>query len=346
MKTNRTIIVIFLSVFLIGLGCSFWYIREISTKEVHYQFNSELNHYAESNNYIFYADIQDVKDPFSMLNIKNGKEQSLVKDLYKQDYSISNVLFSEGDYIYYMMFSQDYSERGLYEAYDKFRIVRLNTKDFTDTLVYEDNANGIKKKFLGLQNIEDDSARFYMSITGFFLDEKSIYFITQNQIWKVSRRTGKKDKIISVASMKSVAFDGTNIYYINDSLQIVKYNVSASKSAIVSDIATEFFVISDSKIYYINRRDNSCIYSYDLIRHKNQSLHSRAATFIAYDKKTIYYIDKDNSYLHQMSESGTQDSVVLKDAIIDFYVFPNYDEIFLSLISKQNQLIKVHKLRN
>lgn len=343
MKTNRIIILIITSFFFIGIGCSFWYIQEISIKEVHYQFNSELNHYAESNNYIFYVDIQDTEDPLKMCNIKNGKEESLVKDLYKQDYSISKAMFSEGDYVYYMMFSKDYSERGLYEAYDKFRIVRINTKNFTDTLIYEDNAKDIKKNFLGLQNIENDNSQFYMKISGFFLDKEMIYFITQDQIWRINRTTGKKDKIINVALMRSVAFDGLNIYYINDSLQLVKYNTSADKSAIESDIATEFFVLSDSKIYYINRRDNSGIYSYDLIQHKNRSLHSQAATFIAYDKKNIYYIDKDNSYLHQMSESGTKDSIVLEDPIFSFYVFPNYNKIFLSLISEHKNLIKVHK---
>lgn len=314
-----------------------------NTKDEDDIYNSVTGRNAENEDYIFYSIDDTEEDSLSFCNKKTGVTEKLVKNLFKDDWTIGNTIFKKGNCIYYMLFTKDYSERGLYEAYDKFRIIKVNTVDFSDKIIYEANANSSKTQFLGLQKSEDSNATFFQEITAFFLDDRNFYFITPNQIWQMSRNTGKKKSIIDISASKNVAYDGVNIYYINDSLQIVKYNTETKKTETLSDIATEYFLLTDSKLYYTDRRDENKIYSFDLINNTVNKISNQSVSSYVCDKQYIFYLDEKTYYLHRIDMDGSNDKVVLEKAIISIYMFTDYGKIYIAVVSDNNQIMIINK---
>ena len=306
-------------------------------------YNSACKRFEENVNGIFYFNSDSTGgNKITFCDKRTGTSGVLIKNLFQDDIMISDGMFAEGDNIYYMYFTKDYSERGLYEGNDKFIILKVDTTDYNEKVIYEANANPGKKDFMGMPQ-KDKNTDFYMGITGFFLDEKYFYFIYNNQIWEMNRLTGKKMSIIEAAVMRNVAYDGKNIYYINDLLQLIKYNTESRKSEAISDIITEYFILDYSKLYYINRRDNYTIYSYDLADGSITKISNHPASSFICGDQYIFYIDRQTSYPHRINVNGGNDRIVLEKEAFSIYLFRDYDKIYINLVSDNNREVILNK---
>jgi hypothetical protein len=306
-------------------------------------YNSVNKRFAENQSYIFYLESSEIlENQIMFCNKERESSEALIKNLFKNDFNFMDCLFVQGDNIYYGYFTQDYSKRGLYEEHDKFRLMVIDTKDFSEKLIYEANAKQVYKDFMGTE-VTDNNAVFYKGITGFFLNNKYIYFITSNQIWEIERLSGKKNSIIKATVMRNVAYDGKNIYYINDLLQLIKYNTETKKSEAVSDIITEYFVLDTSKLYYINRRDNYNIYSYDFIKDTITKINNYPTSSFVCDNQYIFYLERQTSYPHRINIDGSNDTVVMEDNAYSLYLFHDYDKIHINLISDSYQKVIINK---
>ena len=299
-------------------------------------FNSNQMKCAENDDYIFFIYNFLSETLFSFENKITNDTGEFIKNPFKENFELKQMIFLKGEKLYYMYFTRDYSERGLYYAYDKFRIVELDTNDFDEKIVLEIKMNRVDN-FLGLQEENNDELDFYISVTSFFLDDDYFYFANSEGIWSVNRRSRKRNKIIESKVMRDYAYDGTNIFFINDFLQIVIYNTKSKEKEVLQDIVTENFVLTDMKLFFLNRRDKSKIYSYDLKNKNIEKVSDKEISFFVCNNRYIYYRNIYSNNLNRMDVNGEKDIVIYDKGINNAYLF---NEIFV-FTSDEGNLVRL-----
>lgn len=324
MLKRQKILFTILSIIIFTGGCN----SKINQESNNVIYNSNQMQCAENEEYIFYINDRLMKNSFLIEDKKKGETDTLIKSPFKESYELKQMIYARGKSVYYIYTIRDYSERGLYYAYNKFRIVEIDTTDFTEKTVFEVSANS-GEEFLGLHKENFSDIEFYNSITGFFADDEFFYFATSEGIWSVNRISGVKNKIIENKMMRSFAYDGTNIYYINDYLQIIKYNTNTKEIEEYSDIVTEYFMLINNKLIYSNLRDQHKLYSYDLISRKIEKVHDKKIVQFVCNNDYVFYIDEHSGHLCRMDINGEDNKVVSDEAVNGIYIFPNYDKVFI-----------------
>lgn len=299
-------------------------------------YNLETSNLGENSDYLFCIFDLIVENNYLFLNKKTGLEGSFVRDAFQEDSVLYNAIYVIDDYLYYMQLSRDYSERGLHEGFSEFKLIELNTKTFNEKIIYKDNANGSSKKFMGLQTIENNNALFYQSINNFFISDKYIYFITSDTVWEVNRISGNKSDIIHLSNMRSLAFDGELIYYINDNLELSRYNINSKKTDVISEVVTEKFILTDGTICYINRRDHNRIYSLQLKDNIITKISDLSVSSFTCDSEYIYYTDNERYYLYRMDRDGQNIQIIVDEKVYIYYTFSSHDIVYIYSESERN----------
>lgn len=318
----------------------YFYIKNETQSNSSILINSNTMETAENEEYIFYIDKTSSESSLLYKNKKTGDIGNIVKNPHNENYDINNMFFVKGKFIYYTYQIRDYSERGLYDTHGKFRMVEVDTTNFNEKIIFEVNAN-IGDNLFGIKNSNHDRFDFYSFITGFFLDETYLYFTTSENIWSIHRISGERNRIIENKMLRDYAYDGINIFYINDYMQIIKYNTKTNESEELSDILTDYFMLTLNKLFFLNRRDNNKVYSYDLVHGKIDKLNDREVLWFACNDEYIFYKEKYSDYLYRMDVNGQSNMVIYNDNISSIYLFRNYDNLFL--FTQDNNLITVNK---
>lgn len=87
-------------------------------------------------------------------------------------------------------------------------------------------------------------------MSAFFLDEHSLYFIGQDEIRRVNRLTGDMQVVLRAPVMRSVAFDGRMIYYVDGKSQVVQHDTKTDSETVVPDLITQAFVLTDTELLF------------------------------------------------------------------------------------------------
>jgi hypothetical protein len=155
----------------------------------------------------------------------------------------------------------DFDKSGFMEKVARFSVIEVDTTTFQEKIVFEKKLSTDKSSVLGLVKVSDHDASFYMAIRSFFLDEHSLYFIGQNEIRRVNRRTGDMRVILRLPAFTNVAFDGRTIYYANEKSQVVKYDTKTGSETVIPDLITRNFVLTDTELLFMNRKDRQKMYA-------------------------------------------------------------------------------------
>src|SRR5690606_4478685 len=123
-------------------------------------------------------------------------------------------------------------------------------------------------------------------------DERSIYLIGEGEIRRVNKLTGNVSVIVQSRVMRSVAFDGWNIYYVNDKSEVAKYDTKTDSETVIPDLITEYFVLTDTELLYINRKDKQKIYAMNLRDFSIRKITDKTVLTFTFDGNYIYYESK------------------------------------------------------
>lgn len=263
-------------------------------------FNLGQRNTFENSEYLFYVDNPSSdKATWMMKNKSTGKTGKLIRNPLRALSEVPETIYGHGDFVYYIQIDSDVSE--FFPTIDHFSVVEVDTRNFSEKIVFERNLNTNRDTFLSIGKPKDRDVKFYSLITAFFLDDQNLYFIDGRQVSKVNRTTGKRNVIIDIPSLTSLSFDGKNIYYINAESKLIKYDVRTGQKMEIYSVVTESFLLTDDqKVIFMNRLDRNKLYALSLKDGAQRKILNQPVLSFSLDGESIVYVSNTDSDEHRI----------------------------------------------
>lgn len=197
-------------------------------------------------------------------------------------------VYMDSPYIYYLASrTEQYVDRvGSYNStFTQISVVQLNMDTFEETVIFEKIPN-TGRSLLGIEYTVGDTWMFLQYSHSLFLNDDSLFFITNDGITEVSRTTQRTEKL-DIPTNGNIAFDGRTIYFINESSLLTAYDTTTHTAQSFQDIVASGFCLTDKGLYYINRMDSSCVYLSKRDGADSQKVSNDPAISIAYNGKEV-----------------------------------------------------------
>lgn len=263
----------------------------------------------ENERYRFYVDETDLDNIRIVFeDKKNGEKGNFIRNPMPALTRVEDKIYGNGTHVYYLKYDSDKS--GFIENVTRFSVIEVDTTTFQEQIVFEKKLSTDKSIILGLVKADNQDAGFFMAISSFFLDEHSLYFIGQNEIRRVDRLTGKMRVILRLPASTNVAFDGRMIYYVNQKSQVVKYDTKTDTETVIPDLVTRYFVLTDTELLFLNRKDRQKIYALDLRNSTLRKITDKSVLAFHCDEKYIFYEDRADLKKYRMDRDGNNDMLV------------------------------------
>lgn len=264
----------------------------------------------ENERYRFYLDETDLNDrKIVFADKQTGKTSDLIRNPLQSLTRVADSIYGNGALVYYMKY--DYDKSQFREAVDRLSIIEVDTSNFTERMVFEKNVNTQKSNFLRFVHGDKSEFLFFEWASSFFLDKDNIYFIGRDEIRKVNAFSGSTKVIIRSPLLRSVAFDGRHIYYTNGKSEVAKYDTQMDTETRFPDIITEFFVLTDTELLFLNRKDRQKIYAMNLSESAIRKITDTPALSFHCDDESIFYVKMEDMKTYRMDREGRKESLHL-----------------------------------
>lgn len=336
-KVWRVSIFFFCTSLIINItGCS---CLNSNTTSINYNYTTR--NVAENSNYIFFINQDNSDKKIVFEDLSTDIDENLVRDPFHALTYVADHFFCNGNYIYYIKYSQDKSY--FYSSMDKMEIVQVNLKTFSEKVIYESNINEYSESFIGLVAKNNKGSLKLEHISGFFIDNKFIYLIFEDEIERVNRITGKTEVIINYPTIRNVAFDGEFIYYINEKMHLVRYDTKSKNEKEYINVVTEKYILINNNIFFINIKDHNRIYVINLIDDNVKKLTDKSAILLKGDNDSIFFVNVKGFLLYRIDSNGENERKVLDDPVENIDVFQNSNKIFIRLLKDSDNNIIMNK---
>lgn len=180
----------------------------------------------------------------------SAEDVIVVRSPFQTDDTIGSCIYSAGERVYYLSFNtEDDSNIRLSElsARTTLRVLALESDTLAEDCVFE-------------VSYDKGSAWDFLNIvTDFFLNDRAIWFVTQDGVWQVDRLTRQRE-LLDIPVHGNLAFDGTGITFIDETMRLAWYDAETGERTLIDDIVAEKFVLTEQGIYFSNLRDDSALY--------------------------------------------------------------------------------------
>ncbi len=210
------------------------------------------------------------------------------------DQSIKAV-YMDAPYVYYMTSrTEQYVDRvGSYNSTaTQVSVVRLNTETFEEQVVFEKITDS-GRSLLGIDYTVGDTWMFLQTSYGFFLNDNSFFFITNDGITEVSRTT-RQIRTLDIPTKGNVAFDGQTIYFIDENSLLTAYDTGTQEAKTFQNVVAYDFCLTEQGLYFINRLDSDCVYLCGRDGAHSLKLSSEPALSVDYDGEKVTGILKSD----------------------------------------------------
>ena len=229
----------------------------------------------ESANGIFNSSSQSVSETYSVIYDDQTRTYTLENRTTGAltDLALSPLFgaFSDGEsvkavymdapYIYYMASrTEQYVDRvGSYNSTaTQVSMVQLDTETFEEQVIFEKITDS-GRSLLGIDYTVGDTWMFLQYCYGFFLNNDSLFFITNDGITEVDR-TIQRTQMLDIPTKGNIAFDGRTIYFINEDSLLTAYDTRTHKARPFRNVVASGFCLTGQGLYFINRMDHDCVY--------------------------------------------------------------------------------------
>ena len=257
-------------------------------------YNSSSQSVSETYRVIF----DDQTRTYSLENRATGALTDLVLSplfgAFSDGESIQAV-YVDAAYIYYMTSrTEQYVDRvGSYNStFTQVSIVQLNTETFEEQVVFEKITDS-GRSLLGIDYTVGDTWMFLQYCYGFFLNDDSLFFITNDGIMEVGR-TIHLTKMLDIPTRGNIAFDGRTIFYINENSLLTAYDTKTHKARPFRNMVASDFCLTDQGLYFINRMDSDCVYLCGRDGTHSLKISNEPALSVDYDGEKVTMILKSD----------------------------------------------------
>ena len=126
---------------------------------------------------------------------------------------------------------------------------------------------------------------------GFFLNDESFFFITNDGITEVGR-TIQRTQTLDIPTKGNIAFDGQTIYFINDNSLLTAYDTKTHKVRPFRNVVAYDFCLTSQGLYFINRMDFDCVYLCGRDGVGSLKISNEPALSVDYDGERVTMISK------------------------------------------------------
>lgn len=287
-------------ILLLGMSASvFSGCAPSSAVQRHRSFNLAQSNTFENNAYRFFVeDPNSDKATWMMENKSTGKTENLIRNPMQALSKVPETLFGCGDFVYYLQFDSDASR--FFPIVDRFSVVEVDTRNFREKIVFERNLNTSRDTFLSMGKPQEQDVKAFSPINAFFLDDQNFYFISNRQVSKVNRMTGERKVIIEAPSLKSLSFDGANIYYLDAESRLMQYEGRTGIEAELYGIVAESFLLTDQQeVIFMNRLDQDKLYVLSQKDGSQRKILDQSVLSFSLDGETIVYLRKTDLNEHR-----------------------------------------------
>lgn len=212
------------------------------------EFNlSDTGHYETDRYRIYTKEDENLELNLIAEDKQSGEQFPLVRDAFEGSYKVMPYIYGNGNHVYYIKMTVDKSETILYSMNEHLLVQEMDLTDFSERTVLQIRMN--EKNLMGTvfrANQVDWS--YYLGIRGFFLDQDYVYFISSEDVSRVNYLTGKREVLIEAPLLSDVAYDGQNIYYLNERFQLVKFSLDEQEGQVMSDKIMRQFYLPEGEI--------------------------------------------------------------------------------------------------
>ncbi|REK77627.1 ABC transporter permease [Paenibacillus paeoniae] len=255
-------------------------------------YNYSFRQSYENEYYHFYVEESEGNETRIVFEVKQtGDKQHFVRNPMTSLTRVEKTVFGNGSYVYYMKYNSDKSE--IREQMNRLSIIEVNTDTFDEKIVFEKNLNTVKTS-INLFKSNNKEMAFFHSVSGFFLDEENIYLVGHDEIRRVHQSTGKMSVIIRFSVLRHLAFDGQTIYYIDEKSQVVKYDTRTDIEEVIPDLVTQYFILTNNEIIFLNRKDKQKIYAMNVSDSTFRRITDVPVLEFYFDEQSIFYVSKDD----------------------------------------------------
>ncbi|MCE3202445.1 DUF5050 domain-containing protein [Paenibacillus sonchi] len=267
-------------------------------------YNYSSRQFFENERYRFYVDEADLRNIHIVFEDKEtGKKYNFVRNPMSSLTRVENVFYGNGTYVYYMKYDSD--ESGLKENVNRFSVIEVDTTTFQEQVVFEKRLSTGNSLLLGAVKVNSQSVASYMDISAFFLDKDNLYFIGQSEIRRVNRLTGDMHIILRIPVIRSVAFDGRTIYYVNGESKVMTYDTKTGSETVIPDVITQSFVLTKTGLLFLNRKDQQKLYVLNLHDFTIQKLIDVPVMSFYCEGQSIFYVNKEDQKRYRFDRSKT-----------------------------------------
>lgn len=293
--------------------------------------------------YLVYTRYTDGKTQIMCEDKDTGNVFDAIRDPLTSNVEISDLIYCTGSYIYYMKYICN--NIGFFGSYqDKVMLMKIDTKDFTEEVVYEENLKSNNDSWIKLESGETDALSFFQSLSKFFVIDNTLYGMEEKSIVSLNLLTGKKMKVIQSPNLKSMAAKNECIFYLNEYSNVVCYQLDSGKESVFDEIAAKSFKLYEGEIYFINLKDFKKLYVYDMDTGKSKKVINEEILFFDFDKKYIFYQSGLDTFEYRIGLDGTDKRLVTDELACTVCDIPEYEYIIyynysneIPVLSKYNR---------
>lgn len=218
-----------------------------------------------------------------------------IQSPFQTGFTIMDCFYRDNDYIYYLSsHTADDSNIRLSERNGEttFRVMKQSVDTMEEDCILEVSYN------------RDSEWVFLDTVKAFFLNDSTIWFVTEDELWQVDRLTHTK-KLSDIPVNGNIAYNGLGIYFIDKTMRLSCYDLMTNSIHQVGDIAAGNYVLTQYGIYFSNLRENNALY--------NSAIDGSTLKKIDADEITSLTLD-DNNVIYYVMGSNTPHTIELKSA--------------------------------
>ncbi len=244
-KRNSRLATFLFSCFLFLSGCG--KTGALEAMQVIYNSTSSDSYWAND----FFVKAVEQGENAGIWMKKNNEEMiNMVRTPFRSDRIHANCIYGNDGIVYYISSrSEDDSNIRLSRREGKMKVCVLG--------ISADSMEEFCKFEVSYQKNSEWS--FLNFVTGFFMNNKNIWFVTDDAVWQIDLLTHKKE-VLNIPLNGNISYDGRRIYFIDDEMRLSEYDTETGRIDKVGNIAAGAYVLTPNGIYFSNLRDQNHLY--------------------------------------------------------------------------------------
>lgn len=115
--------------------------------------------------------------------------------------------------------------------------------------------------FFGLLNRSSTEPNSF-AVELLFIHGNEMYYAdtSMSTLNRMNLNTGKYELILAEMYSWDVAYDGTNLYYLDSYNRLVIHNLNTGSKRAIDEVVAKDFLLTTDGIYFQNRRDHLAVY--------------------------------------------------------------------------------------